>query len=153
MNAKQQYENCCLNTQIVRGATDKSRSLSSCSQYIPQLSSTRLSSMRTSIQQEDSYSVVSIENPSPAIGSRISHLFTPLLMTPSLLTPSMQTPPELAIHRGRLRKPLPPMKEMRRRWSNSNEKYLPQVDVQDIPRYENEGGLHDAEEHVDETPY
>ena len=33
-NAKQQYENCCLNTQMLRGL-DKSRSLSSCSQYNP----------------------------------------------------------------------------------------------------------------------
>jgi len=65
----------------------------------------------------------------------------------------MQTPPELALSRGRQPKPLPPMKEMRRRWSNSNEKYLPQVDIQDIPRYENEGGLKNAEEHEDETPY
>ena len=47
-NAKLQYENCCLNTQMLRGM-DKSRSLSSCSQYNPQLSTTRLSSMRTSV--------------------------------------------------------------------------------------------------------
>ena len=33
MNAKQQYENCCLNTQMVRGPTDNSRSISSCSNY------------------------------------------------------------------------------------------------------------------------
>jgi len=45
------------------------------------------------------------------------------------------------------------MKEMRRRWSNSNEKYLPQVDIQDIPRYEHESGLIKAAEHEDETPY
>ena len=74
-------------------------------------------------------------------------------MTPSLLTPQMQTPPELAVLRGRRKKPLPPMKEMRRRWSNSNDKYLPQVDVSDIPRYENEGGLIRGDVNEDETPY
>ena len=54
-------------------------------------------------------------------------------MTPSILTPSMQTPPEPTVYRRR--KPLPPSKEMRRRWSKSNERYLPSIDVADIPRY------------------
>lgn len=73
-------------------------------------------------------------------------------MTPSLLTPSMQTPPEHAALTRR-RKPLPPMKEMRRRWSKSNERFLPTVDVADIPRYENENGLIKGEEKDDEEPY
>lgn len=107
--------------------------------------------MRTSMQREDSYS---LENSSPALESRVSHLFTPMLMTPSLLTPQMSTPPELALTRGRHKsKPLPPMKEMRRRWSNSNERYLPQVDIADIPKYEHEGGLIKGNESEDDTPY
>ena len=129
---------------------DKSRSLSSCS-YNPHLSSTRLSSLRTSLHKEDSYTVGSLENSSPAIESRLSHLFTPLLMTPSLLTPSMKTPPEQALPRRR--KPLPPMKEMRLRWSKSNERFLPTCDVADIPRYEHENGLKKGTESDDETPY
>ena len=105
------------------------------------------------MQKEDSYTVGSIENSSPAIESRLSHLFTPLLMTPSLLTPSMQTPPEQAIVRGRRKKPLPPMKEMRLRWSKSNERFLPTIDVADIPRYEHENGLDKADESGEDTPY
>ena len=133
---------------------DKSRSLSSCSQYNPQLSTTRLSSLRTSMHREDStnsYTVVSLENSSPAIESRVSHLFTPILMTPSILTPSKQTPPEMAVRRRR--KPLPPSKEMRRRWSKSNERYLPNIDVADIPRYENENAIIKSEEVDEEEPY
>ena len=38
------------------------------------------------------------------------------------------------------------MQEMRRRWSNSNEKYLPMVDMADIPRYEYENGLVKSED-------
>ena len=133
---------------------DKSRSLSSCSQYNPQLSTTRLSSLRTSMHREDStnsYTVVSLENSSPAIESRVSHLFTPILMTPSILTPSKQTPPEMAVRRKR--KPLPPSKEMRRRWSKSNERYLPSIDVADIPRYENENAIIKSEDVDEEEPY
>ena len=82
----------------------------------------------------------SLENMSPAIESRISHVFTPLLMTPSLLTPSVET----SYNRGR--QLMTPMQEMRRRWSNSNEKYLPMVDMADIPRYEYENGLVKSED-------
>lgn len=74
-------------------------------------------------------------------------------MTPSLLTPSMQTPPEHAMAPQRRRKPLPPMKEMRLRWSKSNERFLPSVDVADIPRYEHENGLIKDEELGEEQPY
>ena len=45
------------------------------------------------------------------------------------------------------------MKEMRLRWSKSNERYLPAVDVADIPRYENENGLIKDEELGEEQPY
>ena len=45
------------------------------------------------------------------------------------------------------------MKEMRRRWSNSNEKYMPRVDISDIPRYEYENGLNLSQENEDDTPY
>ena len=103
------------------------------------------------MQKEDQYTVGSIENSSPALESRLSHLFTPLLMTPSLLTPSMQTPPETALPRRR--KPLPPSKEMRRRWSKSNERYLPNCDVADIPRYQHEVGLIKGEVNEEEQPY
>ena len=42
------------------------------------------------------------------------------------------------------------MKKMRMRWSESNERYLPAVDVADIPRYEHENGLIDADDNDDE---
>lgn len=105
--------------------------------------------MRSTMQvKDDSVTKGSNGNSSPVLESRISHLFTPLLMTPSLLTPSLETPTE-ALRRGR-QKNLPPMQEMRRRWSNSNEKYLPSVDVADIPRYEFENGLVKSEDPEEE---
>ena len=73
-----------------------------------------------------------------------------LLMTPSLLTPSINTPAEQALPR---RKPLPPMKEMRLRWSKSNQRFLPACDQADIPRYENTNGIRIGLESEDDTPY
>ena len=63
----------------------------------------------------------------------------------------MQTPPEPTVYRRR--KPLPPSKEMRRRWSKSNERYLPSIDVADIPRYQHENAIIISEDVDDEHPY
>ena len=102
LNAKMQYENCALNKKMLIG--DKHiRSLSSCSQPNYILNKTRLSSVRSSVQNKnDSVTKESNENNSSpaAYESRISHLFTPLLMTPNLLTPSTETPTE-ALRIGR----------------------------------------------------
>jgi len=45
------------------------------------------------------------------------------------------------------------MQEMRRRWSESNERFLPTIDRVDIPRYENQNVLVKGLEQGEEQPY